>query len=57
MWLVAGVAGSLPERCIWEKLLENRQTGQLLLRQVAGMGEVVDVCPWIVGMVVVEGTV
>lgn len=40
---------------IWRKVLEGKQ-GTCSL-EVAGMGGIVGVDPWIVGMVVVEGTI
>lgn len=55
MLFVAGVAASLPERGMWRKVLEGKQDTCSL--EVAGKGGIVGVDPWIVGMVVVEGTV
>lgn len=55
MWFVAGAAASLPERGIWRKVPEGKQDTCSL--EVAGLGGIVGVDPWMVGMVVVEGTI
>ena len=56
MGLVSGVAGSLHERGILGKCAE-RQAGHLLLRQVVGTDGVIGVGPWVVGLLVVGGTI